>query len=98
LVKKTPAKLKYAVRKVEEYIKLQRHGAADTSRIALGEAYEVRQWSKKFKIIPAKLKAAAAAAGDSSKKVEAYLAAQKTAAKKVATKTTRKTAERGKPA
>lgn len=87
--KVTPAKLKYAVkkvghsaRKVEEYIKLQKHRAADKSRIALGEAYEVRYWSKKFKITPAKLKAAVAAAGHSSRKVEAYLSAQKAAKKK----------------
>lgn len=90
--KVTPAKLKYAVkkvghsaRKVEDYIKLQRHRAADKSRIALSEAYEVRYWSKKFKITPAKLKAAVAAAGHSARKVEAYLAAQK-AAKKTAKK------------
>lgn len=97
----TPAKLKYAVkkvghsaRKVEEYIKLQKHRAADKSRIALGEAYEVRYWSKKFKITPAKLKAAVAAAGHSSKKVEAYLsakAAKKKPAKKTAKKTSKKT-------
>ncbi len=80
--KVTPAKLKYAVkkvghsaRKVEDYIKLQKHRASDKSRIALSEAYEVRYWSKKFKITPAKLKAAVAAAGHSSRKVEAYLAA-----------------------
>lgn len=94
--KVTPAKLKYAVkkvgrsaRKVEEYIKLQKHRAADKSRIALGEAYEVRYWSKKFKITPARLKAAVAAAGHSSRKVEAYLSAQK-AAKKTAKKTGKK--------
>jgi hypothetical protein len=94
--KVTPAKLKYAVkkvghsaRKVEEYIKLQKHRAADKSRIALSEAYEVRYWSKKFKITPAKLKAAVAAAGHSSRKVEAYLIAQK-AAKKAKKKTAKK--------
>lgn len=96
--KVTPAKLKYAVkkvghsaRKVEQYIKLQKHRAADKSRIALGEAYEVRYWSKKFKITPAKLKAAVAAAGHSSRKVEAYLIAQKAARKKTAKKTAKKT-------
>jgi hypothetical protein len=45
--------------------------------IALSEAYEVRYWSKKFKITPATLKAAVKAAGHSSKKVAAYLAAKK---------------------
>jgi len=99
--KVTPAKLKYAVkkvghsaRKVEEYIKLQKHRAADKSRIALSEAYEVRYWSKKFKITPAGLKAAVAAAGHSSKNVAAYLArkktAKKTAKKKAAKKKTAK--------
>ena len=93
----TPAKLKYAVkkvghsaRKVEEYIKLQKHRAADKTRIALGEAYEVRYWSKKFKITPARLKAAVAAAGHSSRKVEAYLIAQKAAKKNKAAKKTAK--------
>ena len=59
----------------------QKHRASDKSRIALSEAYEVRYWSKKFKITPARLKAAVAAAGHSSRKVEAYLAAQKAAKK-----------------
>jgi hypothetical protein len=102
--KVTPAKLKYAVKKVghsakkvEAYIKLQKHRAADKSRISLGGAYEVRYWSKKFKITPAKLKSAVAAAGHSARKVEAYLAAQKAAkkkkaGKKAAKKTARKTA------
>ncbi|MCP3463774.1 MULTISPECIES: DUF3606 domain-containing protein [unclassified Bradyrhizobium] len=91
--KVTPAKLKYAVKKVghsakkvEVYIKLQKHRAGDKMRIALSEPYEVRYWSKKFKITPAKLKAAVAAAGHSSKKVEAYLAGQKAAKKKAVKK------------
>lgn len=99
--KVTPAKLKYAVkkvghsaRKVEQYIKLQKHRAADKSRIALGEGYEIRYWSKKFKITPAKLKAAVAAAGHSSRKVEAYLIAQKAARKKKAKKTAKKTGKK----
>jgi hypothetical protein len=84
--KVTPAKLKYAVRKVghsakkvEAYIQEQKHKAADKRLIALSQAYEVRYWSKRFKITPAKLKAAVAAAGHSSKKVEAYLKRQKAA-------------------
>ena len=99
--KVTPAKLKYAAKKVghsakkvEAYIQEQKHRAADKSRIALSQPYEVRYWSKKFKITPAKLKAAVAAAGHSSKKVEAYL----TAGKKKAKKTTRKTAAKKKAA
>jgi hypothetical protein len=82
--KVTPAKLKYAVgkvghssKKVEAYIKLQKHKARDKMLIALSQPYEVRYWSKKFKVTPAKLKAAVKAAGHSSKKVGAYLAAKK---------------------
>ena len=88
----TPAKLKYAVmkvghsaKKVEAYITLRKHIAADRARIALSQPFEVRYWSKKFKVTPAKLKAAVAAAGHSSKKVGEYLA-KKTAAKKKAAK------------
>jgi hypothetical protein len=93
--KVTPAKLKYAVKqaghsakKVEAYLKLQKHRASDKLRIAVSEPYEVRYWSKKFRITPAKLKTAVAAAGHSAKKVEAYLTTRKKAAKK---KTARKT-------
>ena len=85
--KVTPAKLKYAVKKVghsakkvEAYIELQKHRAADKMRIALSEPYEVRYWSKKFRITPARLKTAVAAAGHSAQKVEAYLASRKKAA------------------
>lgn len=101
--KVTPAKLKYAVKKVghsakkvEAYIQEQKHRAADKSRIALSQPYEVRYWSKKFKITPAKLKAAVAAAGHSSKKVEAYLAAGKKKTKKATKKkaTKKKTAKK----
>jgi hypothetical protein len=79
--KVTPAKLKSAVkkvghsaRKVEAYIKFQRHISRDKTLIALSQPYEVRYWSKKFKVTPARLKAAVKAAGHSSKKVGAYLA------------------------
>src|SRR5258708_29858932 len=85
----TPAKLKAAVgkvghsaKKVEAYIKLQKHKAADRALIALSQPYEVRYWSKKFKVTPAKLKAAVGAVGHSSKKVGAYLAKPKKAAVK----------------
>ena len=98
-LKVTPAKLKYAVKKVghsakkvEAYIQEQKHKAADKSRIAVSQPYEVRYWSKKFKITPAKLKAAVATAGHSSKKVEAYLKRQK-AAKKGAKKKKNKAAQ-----
>ena len=83
-LKVTPAKLRYAVkkvghsaRKVEVYTKLQKHKARDRAFIALSQPFEVRYWSKKFKITPAKLKLAVKAAGHSSKKVEAYLAKNK---------------------
>ena len=99
----TPAKLKAAVKKVghsakkvEAYIKLQAHKAADRARIAVSQPYEVRYWSKKFKVTPARLKAAVAAVGHSSKNVGAYLAKGKTAkkTKKSAGKTVRKTAKK----
>lgn len=67
-----------------------RRAGADRKLIALTEAYEVAYWSKKFKVTPAKLKAAVAAAGHSSRKVEAYLSAQKAAKKKTAKKTAKK--------
>ena len=101
----TPAKLKAAVkkvghsaRKVEAYLNEQKHKAADRALIALSQPYEVRYWSKKFKITPANLKAAVAAAGHSSKNVAAYLerkkAAKKTARKKAAKKTAKKSAKK----
>ncbi len=87
--KVTPAKLKYAVKKVgvsakkvEAYIKLQKHKASDKNLIALSQPYEVRYWSKKLKITAARLKAVVKAAGRSSKKVAAYLAKKKPAKKK----------------
>jgi uncharacterized protein DUF3606 len=101
--KVTPAKLKSAVKKVghsakkvEAYFKEQKHLAADRARIAVSEPYEVRYWSKKFKVTPGKLKAAVAAVGHSSKKVAAYVAkkkaAPKVAKKKVAKKATKRKA------
>ena len=99
----TPAKLKYAVKKVghsakkvEAYITLQKHKARDKALIALSEPYEVRYWSKKFKVTPARLTAAVKAVGHSSKNVGAYFAKakkKKTAPKKAKTKkaTTKKT-------
>ena len=98
----TPAKLKAAVKKagrsakkVEAYIKLQQHKAADRARIAMRQPYEVSYWSKKFKVTPARLKAAVAAVGHSSKAVGAHLAVKKAAKKKKsARKTVKKTAKR----
>lgn len=103
----TPAKLKAAVKKVgrsakkvEAYIKLQAHKAADRARIAVSQPHEVSYWSKKFKVTPVRLKAAVAAVGHSSKAVGAYFAkskgTKKTAkkAKKGAGKTVRKAAKK----
>jgi hypothetical protein len=99
----TPAKLKAAVKKaghsakkVEAYIKLQKHKAADRARIAMSEPYEVSYWSKKFKVTPARLKAAVAAVGHSSKAVGAHLAKGKAPkkAKKSASKAPRKTTKK----
>jgi hypothetical protein len=82
--KVTPAKLKYAVKKVghsakkvEAYIKEQKHRARDKALIAISEPYEVRYWSKKFKVTPARLKTVVKEVGHSSKKVGAYFAAKK---------------------
>jgi hypothetical protein len=89
----TPAKLKAAVKKVghsakkvEAYIKEQKHKARDRALIALSQPYEVRYWSKKLKITPAALKAAVKAVGHSSKKVTAYVMAKKGKKKKAAKK------------
>jgi hypothetical protein len=91
--KVTPAKLRYAVKKVghsakkvEDYIKLQKHRARDKNLIALSEPYEVHYWSKKFKVTPTRLKAAVKAAGRSAKNIGAYLADKKKTAKKTAAK------------
>ena len=53
-----------------------KRGGNDRSLIALSEAYEVRYWSKKFKVTPAKLKTAVKAVGRSARKVEAYIKLQ----------------------
>jgi hypothetical protein len=89
--KVTPLKLKAAVKaagrsakKVEAYIKLQKHKASDRLLIALSQPYEVSYWSKKFKVTPARLRAAVKAVGHSSKKVGAYFAPGKAAKKKTA--------------
>ena len=74
---------------MEAYIKLQKHKAADRARIAMSQPYEVSYWSKKFKVTPARLKAAVAAVGHSSKAVGAHLAKRK--APKKAKKSARKT-------
>jgi len=97
----TPAKLKAAVKqagrsakKVAAYIKLQKHKAADRARISVSQSYEVSYWSKKFKVTPARLKAAVAAVGHSSKNVGAYLTGSKKSAKKTPKKASKKTVKK----
>jgi Protein of unknown function (DUF3606) len=97
----TPAKLKAAVKKaghsakqVAAYIKLQKHKAADGARIAVSQPYEVSYWSKKFKVTPARLKAAVAAVGHSSKNVGAYLTGMKKSARKTPKKASKKTVKK----
>jgi antirestriction protein ArdC len=99
--KVTPAKLKAAVKaaghsskKVQAYLAAKKGGTRDRALIAISQDHEVSYWSKKFKVTPAKLKAAVKAAGRSSKKVGAYLASKKK--KKKAAK--RKTAPTPAPA
>ena len=97
----TSAKLKAAVqkaghsaKKVEAYIKLQKHKAADRARVAISQPYEVSYWSKKFKVTPARLKTAVAAVGHSSKNVGAYLTGSKKSAKKTPKKASKKTVKK----
>ena len=82
--KVTPARLRQVVRQVGHssktvgaYIKFQKHRMRDRALISTSQDYEVRYWAKKFKVTPARLKAAVKVAGRSSKKVGAYLAASK---------------------
>ena len=78
----------------------KKRGKADRGLIALGEPYEVAYWSKKFKVTPARLKAAVAAVGHSSKNVGAYLTGSKAkkstrkTSKKASKKTVKKTAKK----
>ena len=55
----------------------KKRGAPDRALIALSESYEVAYWSKKFKVTPAKLKAAVKKVGHSAKKVEAHFKEQR---------------------
>ncbi len=48
-------------------------GSPDRDLININEPYELRDWSEKFGVSHAKLKAAVDAVGTSAKKVEAYL-------------------------
>ena len=95
-LKATVKKVGHSAKKVEAYLKEQKHKAADRALIAMSQPYEVSYWSKKFKVTPAKLKAAVAAVGHSSKAVGAHLAKRKAPkkAKKSASKTSRKTTKK----
>jgi hypothetical protein len=55
----------------------KKRGGSDRGLIAIKEPYEVRYWSKKFKVTPAVLKAAVKAVGRSAKKVGAYIKMKK---------------------
>jgi hypothetical protein len=86
--KVTPAKLKSVVKKVgrsakkvEAYFEEQKQKARDRALIAVSQPHEVRYWSNRFKVTPAKLKAAVGVVGHSSKKVGDYLAKAKKARK-----------------
>lgn len=48
-------------------------GPQDSSRIALGEAYEVRYWTDKFGVSREQLEAAVKAVGNSAHAVERHL-------------------------
>ncbi|ALJ13567.1 DUF3606 domain-containing protein [Sphingopyxis macrogoltabida] len=52
----------------------QNVGAADRSRISLGEDYEVRDWTKALGVSEEELRAAVDAVGNSADKVREYLA------------------------
>ena len=47
-------------------------GKPDRQRIALGEDYEVRDWSQKFGVTPEKLKQAVQAVGNQADDVERF--------------------------
>jgi hypothetical protein len=84
-------KVGHSAKKVEAYIKVQKHKARDRTLIAISEPYEVRYWAKKFKVTPARLKTAVKTVGHSANKVGAHLAKpRKAAAKKAAKKSARK--------
>jgi hypothetical protein len=89
--KVTPAKLKAAVkevgrsaRKVGAYLKLQKLKKGDRALIALKQDYEVRYWSRRFKVTPARLRAAVKEVGRSSSKVGLYLMGAKKTKKRAA--------------
>lgn len=53
-----------------------RTGGQDRERISLSEAYEVRDWAKKFGVTEEALRAAVARVGDRARDVERELGGQ----------------------
>jgi hypothetical protein len=66
-------KVGHSSKKVEAYLKEKKHKERDKMLIAMKEPYEVRYWSKKFKVTAEKLGEAVKAVGHSSRKVGEYL-------------------------
>lgn len=58
---------------------LKNRGGQDRRRIDVNQDYELRDWSKKFRVTPDELKNAVAAAGTDAAKVEEYLKGRKPA-------------------
>ena len=59
--------------------KTKRSVSSDRGLIALSQPYEVRYWSKKFKVTPARLRYVVRKVGHSAKKVGAYIKLRNTA-------------------
>ena len=51
----------------------QQRGGQDRTRIDVNEAYELRDWSKKFGVTPERLQEAVKAVGTQASKVEEFL-------------------------
>ena len=62
--------------------------------IAVSQPHEVRYWSKKFKVTPARLKAAVKEVGHSSKKVGALFPVAPKSAKKNSKKNSKKSSKK----
>ena len=51
----------------------KQRGGQDRTRIDVSEAYELRDWAKKFGVTPKRLQEAVKAVGDEASEVEEYL-------------------------
>jgi len=58
---------------------LTKRGGQDRTRINVNEEFELRDWAKKFGVLPEELKEAVQAAGDRADKVEQHLKSRKPA-------------------